>query len=296
MSDAALDFYAIVEQDRQREVRRLRVTDDIHQQLAKTFTEQAQVVLDPHRDRMPYEPGFRPDGEVLYIDDYELPDYLDGLEKAPSAPDPLAPGEVEANSVKALFAVAFDAQPTPRMMFQNFDRRQVIEPKGLWIVYDADLFRRLSQTGLAIGNHVTAVLDQGHLYLTSEHMVRRYLDLDLYFREATDEELDDFFTAPTLAVEDQPALEEMADRWIRTKIASIHRREILQRYSPQEIKNAAAHFKLDYRIRGRGKSAQLVVPQDKKAFKDLLRFLNDDLLDSELTGQPYEVNSKRRWP
>jgi hypothetical protein len=40
---------------------------------------------------------------------------------------------------------------------------------------------------------------------------------------------------------------------------------------------------------------RIVVPEDKKELKRLLRLLDDDLLESELTGQKYEVNSKRRW-
>ena len=50
-------------------------------------------------------------------------------------------------------------------------------------------------------------------------------------------------------------------------------------------------FNLQIRLRDDGK---LNIPANKKNFKRLLRLLNDDLLESPLTQEKYETNSKKR--
>lgn len=295
MSETAVDFYAIIEPPQGRLVRRLRVTREIHQALAETFEAQARELLDPARERRPYEPGYRADNEVLYIDPYQLPGYLKELVASPESPEPLTKAEIEEGLVKGLLAAEHGDDPAARMLFQNFDRRQVIEAEGNWLVLHKDVFRRFSETALAVGSHLTAVLSGTRLYFTSEFMVRRYLDLDEYFREATDEEIEEFIAQPSLMVADRQEFAAAADRWTRAKIASIARRRTLEDYSAKEIRKAAQRFDFDLRAEGRGDQMRIVVPADKKELKRLLRLLDDDLLESELTGQKYEVNSKRRW-
>jgi hypothetical protein len=96
-------------------------------------------------------------------------------------------------------------------------------------------------------------------------------------------------------VADRAEFLAVVDRPIRVKIASVRRRRTLEEHSAKEIRKAAQRFEFDVRTEGRGDQMRIVVPGDKKELKRLLRLLDDDLLESDLTGQKYEVNSKRRW-
>jgi len=183
----------------------------------------------------------------------------------------------------------------PFAAFQNFDSGQVLRrgPKILFL--DQQTFQKSDRTGLKVGSRASATLRDGDLLFQSETLVRRYLELDEYFEEATDDQIDDLLSHEAFASTDREAFRDLADRPSRRKITSILRRGILDKVPSQKIvRTGREKFKLHIETTVVDGEHRIVVPQEKKAVKQLLRLLDDDLLESTLTDAKYQVTSKRR--
>jgi hypothetical protein len=84
---------------------------------------------------------------------------------------------------------------------------------------------------------------------------------------------------------------DVADTWVRRKIASITQNGILNRTTPQVLRRYAAKFDLEVQV----ENGKIVLPAAKKKFRRVLNLLDEDLLSFEPTDERWVVNSKRRY-
>jgi hypothetical protein len=288
-------FFAVVEIDHERSLRRIPLEGGLQRELSAEFDRQRADLLPKDAEIIPYEPGYKPDDEVFVLESYLLPPYIGEALRAPDALPGLHDDDLEEGRVKSIFAVQI-SNPHPRLIvFQNFNAGQVVRRGGGFIFLDGKTFQRSDRTGLRIDDKSTAVFENGNLYFQSEHMVRRYLDLDAFFKAATDEEIAQLLEDPSFAPANAAVVSELADRWSRRKVTSIRMRGILGKVSVPDIVKVGREFKVNVITATVDGQMRIVFPEDdKKAMKALLRFLDDDLLRSPLTENRYQVSSKRK--
>jgi hypothetical protein len=147
-----------------------------------------------------------------------------------------------------------------------------------------------SRPGLEIADRVDAVISDSTLYIASWTNAHAVLDLSQYMREATIAEAQDFLKHKKFAIDDGFKIEAVADSAVRRKITSIISNGVLDKCSVTQLSSYAAQFKMPVTVQ----KNKLLVPTEKRAFKDLLSLLDEDLLSFPPTQERWIVNSKRR--
>lgn len=287
------------------ETRRLLVSNDVQQALSREFERQAAELTHPDRTRVPYDPGYKlAAGEVFFVDAslapqdtgphaLALPTSLAAAVRAPNVAEIVDAAVLRDGRLRSLCA-ARGSEGEVALVFQLFQQSQVIR-QGNWrylhFLDDTRTFTSLDSECLALANSAAAVYQASRLFFASEATVRRFLDLGSLFHAATDRELAHFFAGSGLwAPVDLPALLGQADEQMRHAVAKIAFLENLAGVTPRAIQLVAQAHGIDVkRTAGR-----LVVPQEKRELKSLIRILADDLLESPLTHWSYWSNSKRR--
>ena len=292
-------FYAIIEDDEGfRSLKRIRMEQGVKVEVSTLFEEQVADFLPTDLERIDYDPGYTPDeSEAFALADFPLPGFLADVVHAPDAPEAVSQADIEDGLIKALVAVEFPwKDATSRVLFQSFDARQTITKKKWYFTLGPANFTRLETPGLAIGTKLSAVLVGGTLLFRSQHIVRRFLEVDEAFEEATNEQIGKLLAHSAFAPGDLGDVLATADRWIRRKVASIERRRTLDRVTVDEIIRVAGEFKVEINVVNKNGTNQIKVPTEKKDLKRLVRLLDEDLYVSPLTGDHFLANSKRKLP
>jgi len=253
------------------------------------------------KEEIDFDARYRPlDNELLIIRNF---DDIDGVLSAVRSPQDVGiwePTEEGLSTVKALFAgVSIDGKTT--VMLQAFDKRQAITAGRFSLFYDQNTFRRLTGVGMTLDNKPTAVLSQNsaatdpaELRFVSLHNVRRLFDMDAYYHESTQEEVNNFFNAEKFHGFNEEWLNANLDNWIRKKVTFINQEGILERCTPSDIRTAAAGFGITVDIEEFGEQYKLTFPEDKRRLKELLRFLDEDIYQSPISGNRFKTNSKTK--
>ena len=114
-----------------------------------------------------------------------------------------------------------------------------------------------------------------------------------YYVEATNEDLQELIGRPDVVAENAEQVLEQANQWERKRIGPILQSELLDHYGPALIRETAAEYGVNIRTDRSGDMEKLVIPEDRRERRDLLRFLEEDYYRGPLTDTPYLANSKR---
>jgi len=205
----------------------------------------------------------------------------------------IAPVTRELEGINALFTGR--AEGTKKIaLIQSFDKRKIISNKGLSIFHAANVFRKVEGVGLTLGTGLSAILEDKKLSFFSFHSARQIFDLTQYFKEATDEDLNEFAASNLVKVEDVSNFVATSDTWVRRKVALVMQSGILEKIELEATKTAALIFGINIQTEINGENVALVLPQDKRELKKLLRFLDEDYFQSVLSSTLHLSNSKRR--
>lgn len=111
-----------------------------------------------------------------------------------------------------------------------------------------------------------------------------------YYRSATDQEVQAFTTSDKLSFEDTETFKNVANTWIRRKIAMINDSDVLVNYKASEIKKLAK----DAGIKIEVENKKVVIPNDKEQIKVILGFLDEEAYKGPFSQNTFIANSKRR--
>lgn len=199
---------------------------------------------------------------------------------------------------KALFTgerlIDSDSSHT-KVYFQVFDRRQIINNERTFIKVITQPSNRLSisdRPGFSLNNKIHAILDNDKLVFKSFYMVRRFLDMDGYFSEATNDDLISFIKNPIFDIENQESFLESADSSIRKKVSLISNSGILNT-DAVKLKECAELICIPIDIINSNGVAKIVMPSEKKEIKKLLNFLDQGYFNTLITNETMFTNSKR---
>ncbi len=294
MPDNNTNLFALVE-DEQTPVRRIPLTAALGGELTQFFVDQQNALLEG-KQAIEFTGSYNVDsGEIFTIDNYPI---LEAIGNALSNPltCQILNLNNETHRIKALFTGAWTGV-TKTINFQVFDSGKLLS-KGFTLIGSGDTYKRLEDPGLVLQDKLTAHYDNGRLYFTSYHNTKRFLDLSDYYREATDTDLATFAATELFVFEDQASFKVSADSIIRKKVALLQKNKVLEELSVTDIQTVANNFNQELPEEHRititvNEDGKLVIPQDKKQLKELIRFLDEDYVTAPLTKRKCLTNSKK---
>jgi hypothetical protein len=280
--------------DPARRIVRIPLAANVQKEMDETFSDQEKRFRASSEEQIPFDGKYKPDdGECLFIDDYDDIDDLHGAIQNPLRIPAIVAATNEFEAIKALFVGSSDGGRKIALI-QSFDKRRIISTKGLSIFHAAAVFKKVEGVGLTIGTSLSAVLEDSKLSFFNFHSARQIFDLSQYFREATDDDLNEFVGSEMLKVADLNGFVAISDNWVRRKVALVMQSGILERIDFEATKDAALVFGISLRTEVDGERVALVLPEKKSELKKLLRFLDEDYFQSVLSSTPHLSNSKRR--
>ena len=271
---------------------RFPLTQQLQNKIATAFSEQLQAFEQGVQQTVPFDGRYTPDkDELLIISDFVD---VDGVHQAinnPLAISPFSPDSHSLETVKALFTSVADESGT-KVLIQLFEQRRLVSAKkGVVMFFSDDTFSQMTDTGLVLDRRLLAVLEGTSIRFQSFHFLSRVFDLSDHFNEATQEEVQAFANHEKLAVDDISGFGAGAGQFVRKKIALILQSGVLDKYSGQDIANAAQAFNVEIELSDDGK---IKLPtNDKGNLRRLLRFLDEDYYEATLSQTRFLANSKR---
>lgn len=288
------NLFALVN-DEDAPIRRIPMTAALNTELAQLFAEQ-QAALLGGRQPIAFTGSYNVDeGEIFTIADYPLPSAI-GQAIGNPLTCPVLNLNTETHRIKALFSGTW-TPANKTVNFQVFDAGKLLK-RGFTLIGSGDTYKKLEEPGLMLQDKLTAHFHNGTLHFNSYHNTKRFLDLADYYREATDTDLDDFAATDLFTFEDEASFKEQADSIIRKKIALLQKNEVLKDLTVSDIQTVANNFNAELpeehhitiMVNDDGK---LVIPEDKKQLKELIRFLDEDYVTAPLTKRKCLTNSKQ---
>ncbi len=288
------NLFALVD-DEDAPIRRIPLTAALNTELAQLFAEQQAALLG---DRQPiaFTGSYNVDeGEIFTIADYPLQASI-GQAIGNPLTCPVLNLNTETHRIKALFSGTWTAAKKT-VNFQVFDAGKLLK-RGFTLIGSGDTYKKLEEPGLILQDKLTAHFDNGILYFSSYHNTKRFLDLADYYRVATDTDLDDFADTDLFAFEDEASFKEQADSIIRKKIALLQKNEVLKDITVTDIQTVVNNFNAELPEEHHitilvNDDGKLVIPEDKKQLKELIRFLDEDYVTAPLTKRKCLTNSKQ---
>ncbi len=259
--------------------------------LAESWHTQYNAFLEDIEE-IEFDAGYQPEKhERFCIDDYELPEWLEGENsQTVSDLDVINQNEEWMESIKGISAFAQNEDGQELILFQNFSRSRVIQPGG-FIFQQNNTYKTAHHKGLTLDKKLSAVYDveQQKLLFHSFRTTNTFLPLADYYKEASENEIREILEHDLFEAEDIDSLAEGANQWFRKRFAMLRDSEILDNYSAQEIQDLSENYELDIQI----SEDQIIFPADKHEAKRLLQFLNEEIFRGAITDTLYETNSKK---
>jgi Domain of unknown function (DUF4868) len=289
MSPPPWNLFAIMD-ERSSPIRRIPLTQPLQTEIRRVFESQRADLFAEDPEEIEFEPGFRPEqGQLVYIPDFLPQIAISDALRNPLAALPIVVNENQLEKIKGLFT---GDRSSRLVLFQVFDRRRLLTTGRFTIMYSRGTFQRLQTLGLTLDTQLAAALVDGRLIFRSFAAAHRILDLTAEFHEATDQEVVAFGQHSAIQAADPELLMQHADSWVRRKLTLIRTSGVLETPGLRErLAASASKYAVAIRFDSTGK---LVVPAEKKAFKDIVRLLEEDFYTSEITSTQFVSNSKRR--
>lgn len=232
-----------------------------------------------------YKPN---EGEVLVINNFQDNSSVNISKEKTLNIEKINPEEIE--KIKNLMFVYDD-----KIAFQCFDNRKIIRPERPYLIYSGNTFSKIENKGFTVSDKVDAVLlkNEQKLLFESYHNARRIFELNSYYREATNEEIQAFCNENIFKLQTNIETELFNTR-IRKKIYLINKNKLLQTVTQKfdVVFDHAQKFNLGCFFDNENK--KIIFPAEKKDIENLINFLNDDLFQSPISDCIYQTNSKKR--
>lgn len=267
------------------QVRRVRVAQPLQQKIFHIFQTQAASFFDGIEEEIEFDGGWKPDSnEVLVM---PTPDEANAIFEAldnPIALPTVDPRNFASEGIKALIT----ADENERVFIQAFTAQQLLS-RRFSLMLEGDIFRELTEPAFTLENKLVAVIEARRLKFKSFFQISRIFDLTFFYFEASDQEIENFCGHSHLSVIDVHEFKNTADQIIRKLIHTIARSNVLNKHSVEDIASKATSLGLDVQLA----NGKIVMPNDRKTIKQLLRFLDDCIYEASLTSRKYVTNSKR---
>lgn len=305
------NFFVILSDGEDRSARRVRVAKGVQHALEQEFEIQAEAFR-THTEHVPGNDGKRekvvlasesvdffplyslPDNkQVFEIKDFELDPFILQAARNPDSLQNLSLNEETIPQIRA-FCVTCGTDKRPKVYFQSFDRRRVLQQGKYTFLQRGGTFAKLDEVGFTLGDGLQAIYDGGTLRFRSFAVVSRFLSLVKLFNEVSNEKIESVLDHELFHVENRDEAVQFSDTHMRKQYSAVIELGVLGKATPKEIANAANEF-LDVAldtVRMDGKD-RILFPKEKRDQKGLLALLTEGLYKGPLTGEKYQSNSHR---
>lgn len=287
------NFFAILHGAEGLFVRHIVLDQQLQGELAESFSLQLASFME-FETEVEFDGGYYPsEKEILVIRDFALGIDIQSVHEN-TLREPLNDVDLRdtANRLVALFALKQSGRAAT-WMFQSLTAKSILTRKTS-ILLSGTTFTKLTNAGLILQDNLAAVHQGKTLYFRSFSAIRAYLEVQSYYREASDSEIKDFLKKEPIDFDDVTLVQE-PDSFTRKKIHGIHSKKIFQEHTPRELKKIAASKGIELTVKKRKGKDVLQLPAQKKDFKEALQLLDEDILDSPLSDRSYLSNSKRLY-
>jgi hypothetical protein len=278
-------------------VKRLIVSRGVQQTLDKSFRDEASAF---RLGFVPteFEAGYGPEeDEVFLVSPFDLPAQFVECVKNPHHCDHIKREELVPGAIKAVVGAEADEDgDVAKAIYKRIDGSKIIDrSKMAFVMHEENTLNVSNHKVFVVPDRVDAVYEGGDLYFFSHYTTKQFLPIDELFREATNSDVNSLLAEGTLVTDDHNNLQKILDSWSRRRIAMIMERPIWHYVQVPSIRQQATEFgiSIDTRTTKDGREV-IVLPDERKALKELLRVLNEDLLESQLSHNRWRVNSKKR--
>ncbi|MEG8945629.1 Kiwa anti-phage protein KwaB-like domain-containing protein [Rosettibacter firmus] len=242
------------------------------------------------KEKILFDGQYKPEGDqILEIENFSLPFEIDFN-------NPLNLEKIEIDDIDLIKGLIISDQDI--IGFQCFDRRRIIEPSRLNIIFKGNTFSKLEEKGITIDDKLDVVFSKQNksLLFYSYHNASKIFDLSEYYREATEQEINSFFEQKIFSNIPEN-LYEIIDTRMKKKIFLIKKNKIIEKLTDSDIFKEVAKYSKAFGLKNYfdTTSNKIKIPDDKKEFKKIISFLNEDLYKSPISEIIYETNSKREF-
>jgi hypothetical protein len=272
--------------------RSLALLDDA----GEPFRDAARAVALAIERLKPFAPGYVPDrGEWLVIPLADHPPLKAAVERALAIEEgPIFGGEVEFVAHLRAFATILSRDGQRAAFIRRMSPRKELKRSGLVaLLLTARGFNRVEDRLFLFDQEVDCIAWRGHLYVGSVAALNALVPSF----EVVVERVRDTLRRVAPLVANGEAFEgaALAQPGMRSKLMQIAARPYLDRLTMKELKAQIARRKLAVEVeRGDDGEERLVFDPTREKRWLILKLLDDDYLDSRMTDERYEVNSKLR--
>jgi hypothetical protein len=284
------DLYAICRSPAGLEVRSVQLSQQVQADLGHILQAQEHAFMDGIQSVIPFTGDWKPDSDELLVIN-ALPEVQILLQAAAQnavALQPLDPHAFLNQNVVGIFTALGGGQNV-RLLVQNFSAQQILQAK-FTVLFDGNVFRRLTEPAFTIASNLTAVVDgAGSIRFKSYASLRKILDISPVFRMATDADLATFCAHPSFGVANTQAFVADADEGIRKQVHAINNSGVLVQHTVPAIQNQAAAIGFNITVT----AGRIDVPADRKGAKELFSFLLNKVYRGPLNQMLFITNSNR---
>lgn len=135
-------------------------------------------------------------------------------------------------------------------MLSKFQKSQYIARGKRLFVFRDNVYQNIGENGISIpSEYLTVIYNNGNLESISSFYTNQIFSLAEYFKEATQEEVDQFSSMDCINIADTDTFNKNVEvKWYRKRIAFIRENGILEHNTPADIKQSDKTWGLKLRL------------------------------------------------
>lgn len=289
------NLFGVLKNGEEDAIVQIKLDRDTQKIVNNHFTVLLEEYLSDNLEVIPFEGSYKPDNDQIFeIENYSINEDFINAVKATESVELFTPTVGNIKDLKFIF-IGKIVDETLTIVFQKIKPDQYITNKGISLLAKNNTFRVISDIGISISSKVDLVYNDKKLYFKSYTCARQIFDLSVYYRTATDCEVDNFTKESSLSFVSKEYFVENADTWVRRKLSMISDIGVFEKFNVDQIIEIAADNDFELNTVGKGKSKKIIIPENKADMKSILKFLDEDIYKGYFSKNTYETNSKRRY-
>ena len=272
-------------------IRKFSLSEAASNSIHWLFTNQRSVFFNQFDGEVhEYTGKYTPDStELLYVSELEEIEALKKVSDSSAVDfDVIDSSSMHGYNIKALMI-----EVEGEFLIQRFTKSQYLSKKHTLVSRlfdDKSVFDKVSDDGVVLDDKLCAVIQNEKLLFHKEFYVRGFIGLTKIFREASNQEIESFFSSNLFDDLDVEEVSEKTNSINRKKIFSIIKSEQLQHENIiDRIKAAAsdAQFELLWN------DDKIIVPKNRTDLSTLLSILDDKIARGPISNKLLYINSSR---
>lgn len=269
----------------------IRVPEEQETQLENTFSAETEGFL--NRAPIEFDPAWSPERseQVFYIPKFNFPRLMaEDIEHWTNCGD-LTDEQLEPGAVKAIVGADFhyeDHNGTREAVidvaaFKRLNRTRLLSRSERVLSWNGDTFDSLQGPALTVSDGLDAVYRDGNLYFDSHKNTSGFLDLTVYFQEATNPMIDGFVAEGPFVFDGSGSVHDIASQEARRIMSIMIHSGGVGALPVEQFRQQAEQFRqqaqdydpnfINTRQADDG-SELLVIPENSRQLTEFLYFIN----------------------